>query len=199
MWLFCPPKKKKDTLFYLFCFVVCISYLSVCVHNLDYVFWGLYMGLWPKYNKLSDVWSLSLYIYISPSSPLLPSLSIISAHLSLHYVPPSHCLSPSLSLCPLYLPLFFSLLLTLSLSSSYTSPSLSKISPSLPPLSFSLMKDSGFYPNILPFLLPSHLKLHLPLSSWCIFIRSWLLPRSNTKPFFICSQLLKQAAAVTCT
>jgi len=40
--------KRKDTLFYLFCFVVCISYLSVCVHNLDYVFWGLYMGLWPK-------------------------------------------------------------------------------------------------------------------------------------------------------
>jgi len=124
-------------------------------------------------NKINHLMSeVSLSLHISPSSSLLPSLSIISAHLSLHYVPPSHCLSPSLSLCPLYLPLPFSLLLTLSLSSSYTSPYLSKISPSLPPLSFSLMKDSGFYPNILPFFLPSHLKLHLPLSSRCIFIRS---------------------------
>ena len=45
-------------LFLFVCFVVCMSYLFVSVHNLVYMFWGLYMGLWPKCNKSSEVFLL---------------------------------------------------------------------------------------------------------------------------------------------
>ena len=35
------------------CIAVCMSYLSMCVHNFV-LYCGLYMGLWPKYNKPSE-------------------------------------------------------------------------------------------------------------------------------------------------
>ena len=45
-------------LFLFVCFVVCVSVLFVSVHNLVYMSWGLYMGLWPKCNKSSEVFLL---------------------------------------------------------------------------------------------------------------------------------------------
>ena len=48
------------------CIAVCMSYLSMCVHNFV-LYCGLYMGLWPKYNKPSEVWSLSYHLWPAPT------------------------------------------------------------------------------------------------------------------------------------
>ena len=48
------------------CFAVCMSYLSACVHNLVLYFAVcIFMGIWPKYNKPSEV-SLSLSVCLCP-------------------------------------------------------------------------------------------------------------------------------------
>ena len=67
-------------IFVLFVGVFCCLYvLFVCLcASFSFVFCGLYMGLWPKYNKPSEVWSLSLSLEGRKEEPPFVSMICLS-------------------------------------------------------------------------------------------------------------------------